>query len=99
MTPLRRYKIRVHKDVTTQDSRHFDQSTKEKIKRKIREILTVSPEEVGAPLAARCTDTEKSSSSTTIGLFIEFFAKKWSCLCSPAGSAATPKSTPKRCAA
>lgn len=46
----KRYKIRVHKEVTTRDSRRFDDSTKEKIKRKLREALSVSPEEAGAPL-------------------------------------------------
>lgn len=45
-----RYKIKVHKDVTTQDSRRFDPKTREKIKAKIRELLSVAPEEVGAPL-------------------------------------------------
>lgn len=48
--PPRRYKIKVHKDVTTRDSRRFDDRTKEKIKRKIRELLSTSPEQAGAPL-------------------------------------------------
>lgn len=47
--PLR-YKIKVHKDVTTQDSRRFDPKTREKIKAKIREVLSTAPEDVGAPL-------------------------------------------------
>lgn len=47
--PLR-YKIKVHKDVATQDSRRFDLKTREKIKAKIRELLCVAPEQVGAPL-------------------------------------------------
>ncbi|MBI3298819.1 MAG: type II toxin-antitoxin system RelE/ParE family toxin [Elusimicrobia bacterium] len=46
----RRWKIKVHKEVTTRDSRRFDDPTKEKIKRKLRELLAVSPEEAGAPL-------------------------------------------------
>jgi mRNA interferase RelE/StbE len=45
-----RYKIKVHKEVTTHDSRRFDKKTKEKIKAKIRELLSAAPEEVGAPL-------------------------------------------------
>ena len=45
-----RYKIRVHKDVIVQDSRRFDRKTREKIKAKIRELLSAAPEEVGAPL-------------------------------------------------
>lgn len=45
-----RYRIKVHKDVTTQDSRHFDGKTKEKIKAKIRELLSVAPEKIGASL-------------------------------------------------
>lgn len=45
-----RYKIKVHKEVTTHDSRRFGKKTKEKIKAKIRELLSLSPEEVGAPL-------------------------------------------------
>lgn len=48
--PPRRYKIKVHKDVTTRDGRRFDAATKDKIKRKIRELLSVAPEEAGAPL-------------------------------------------------
>lgn len=46
----RRYKIKVHQDVTTRDGRRFDDRTKEKIKRKLRELLSTSPEQVGAPL-------------------------------------------------
>jgi mRNA interferase RelE/StbE len=45
-----RYKIKVHKLVTTEDSRRFDASTKEKIKRKIKELLSVDPEKAGEPL-------------------------------------------------
>ena len=45
-----RYKIKVHKDVTNQDSRRFDKKTRERIKAKIRELLSVAPEEAGAPL-------------------------------------------------
>ena len=47
---VKRYKIQVHKLVTTQDSKRFDASTKEKIKKKIIDLLSVSPEEVGEPL-------------------------------------------------
>lgn len=46
----RPYKIKVHKDVTTKDSRPFDASTREKIKNKIRELLAVAPEQAGEPL-------------------------------------------------
>ena len=45
-----RYKIKVHKEVTTRDSPRFDQRTKEKIKAKIRELLSAAPDEVGDPL-------------------------------------------------
>ena len=45
-----RYKIKVHKEVTTQDSRHFDEKTKQKIKSKIRDLLSVAPDQAGAPL-------------------------------------------------
>lgn len=44
------YKIKLHKEVITHDSRRFDEQTKEKIKSKIRELLSVSPESVGEPL-------------------------------------------------
>lgn len=47
--PLR-YKIKVHKEVTTRDSRRFDAKTKDKIKAKIRELLSVAPEQAGSPL-------------------------------------------------
>lgn len=53
------YKIKVHKDVTTQDSRHFDNKTKEKIKAKIRELLSVAPEQVGAQLYFELKDYRK----------------------------------------
>jgi len=45
-----RYKIKVHKKVTTEDSRHFDPPTREKIKKKIVELLSTTPENVGEPL-------------------------------------------------
>lgn len=45
-----RYRIVVHKEVTTHDSRRFDKKTKDKIKAKIREFLSVAPDQVGAPL-------------------------------------------------
>lgn len=44
------YKIKLHKEVITRDGRHFDKQTKEKIKAKVRELLSVAPEEVGEPL-------------------------------------------------
>lgn len=47
--PLR-YRIKVHKEVITRDSRRFDEQTKEKIKAKIRELLSVEPDKVGEPL-------------------------------------------------
>jgi mRNA-degrading endonuclease RelE of RelBE toxin-antitoxin system len=46
----RRYKIKVHKKVTTDDSRQFDRQTRERIKRKIKELLSIAPEDVGEPL-------------------------------------------------
>lgn len=45
-----RYRIKVHKKVLTEDSRHFDQPTKEKIKKKCKELLSTSPEKAGEPL-------------------------------------------------
>src|SRR3989344_6229403 len=48
--PPRRYKILVHKKVTTEDSRRFDLPTREKIKKKIRELLSGTPESVGEAL-------------------------------------------------
>lgn len=45
-----RYKIKVHKGVTTQDSRRFDKKTREKIKARIKEQLSFAPEDAGAPL-------------------------------------------------
>jgi mRNA interferase RelE/StbE len=47
---VKRYKIKVHKLVTTEDSKQFDPATRDKIKKKITELLSVSPEEVGEPL-------------------------------------------------
>jgi mRNA interferase RelE/StbE len=47
---VKRYKIKVHKLVTTEDSKRFDAPTQEKIKKKIIDLLSVSPEEVGEPL-------------------------------------------------
>ena len=48
----RLYKIKLHKEVVTQDSRKFDPKTKEKIKKKCKELLTCYPEEAGEPLHA-----------------------------------------------
>ena len=45
-----RYKIKLHKQVITQDSRQFDPPTKEKIKAKIIDLLSHEPEKVGEPL-------------------------------------------------
>jgi mRNA interferase RelE/StbE len=45
-----RYKIKLHKEVVTEDSRQFDEKTKEKIKKKCKELLGSAPEQVGAPL-------------------------------------------------
>jgi len=53
------YKIKVHKEVTTRDSRRFDKKTKEKIKAKIRELLSVAPDEAGAPLRFELKDYRK----------------------------------------
>jgi len=47
---LRRYKIKVHKKVTTEDSKQFDEKTKEKIKKKCKELLSYHPEQAGEPL-------------------------------------------------
>lgn len=40
----------VHKEVTIRDSARFDKKTREKIKAKIRELLSKAPEKAGAPL-------------------------------------------------
>ncbi|MEK7743103.1 MAG: type II toxin-antitoxin system RelE/ParE family toxin [Elusimicrobiota bacterium] len=45
-----RYKIKVHKEVTARDSARFDEKTREKIKAKLRELLSTVPEKAGAPL-------------------------------------------------
>ena len=48
----RPYKIKLHKEVITQDSKKFDPKTKEKIKKKCKELLTRHPENVDEPLHA-----------------------------------------------
>ena len=45
-----RYKIRLHPEVISEDSKRFDEITKEKIKRKCIELLSHHPEEVGEAL-------------------------------------------------
>jgi len=45
-----RYKIRLHREVLTQDSKQFDSTTKEKIKKKCIQLLSDHPEEAGEPL-------------------------------------------------
>ncbi len=45
-----KYKIKVHKKVITEDSKLFDKKTKDKIKKKCKELLSASPEKVGEPL-------------------------------------------------
>ncbi|MBI1884060.1 MAG: type II toxin-antitoxin system mRNA interferase toxin, RelE/StbE family [Chlamydiae bacterium] len=42
--------MKVHKKVITEDSKHFDLKTKDKIKKKCKELLSHHPEEVGEPL-------------------------------------------------
>lgn len=53
------YKIRLHKEVTTEDSRRFDKSTKEKIKKKCIEILGSEPEKAGQPLRGQLSRYRK----------------------------------------
>ena len=48
--PPRPYKIKLHKAVTTEDSRAFDPAAKEKIKKKIKDLLSTAPEHAGEPL-------------------------------------------------
>ena len=43
------YKIKVHRKVVTEDSKRFDATTKEKIKRKCKEF-SHAPDKVGEPL-------------------------------------------------
>ena len=45
-----KYKIKLHKAVVTEDSRGFSKQTKEKIKKKCIELLSVSPATVGDQL-------------------------------------------------
>ncbi len=59
MIPVRRYKIKVHKLVVTEDSKRFDAQTKEKIKRKCKELLSFEPEKVGVPLRFELKDYRK----------------------------------------
>lgn len=47
---MKRYKIKVHKKVISEDSRHFDIKTKEKIKKKCFDLLCQDPEKAGEPL-------------------------------------------------
>jgi len=54
-----RYKIKVHKKVTTEDGRRFDEKTKEKIKRKCKELLSTSPDKVGEQLHGELKDYRK----------------------------------------
>ena len=49
-TEILRYKIKLHKKVLSEDSKRFDEKTKEKIKKKCIELLSFHPEEVGEPL-------------------------------------------------
>lgn len=44
------YKIRLHKKVILEDNKLFDEKTKDKIKKKCRELLSHSPDKVGEPL-------------------------------------------------
>lgn len=48
--PPRRYRIKLHKKVLTEDSRSFDPKTREKIKAKCIELLSYHPDQVGEPL-------------------------------------------------
>jgi len=47
--PLR-YKIKLHPEVVSIDSKRFDSSTRDKIKKKCVELLSQKPGEVGEPL-------------------------------------------------
>ncbi len=47
---MARFKIVLHPDVIRQDSRYFDFKTKEKIKKKCKELLIEHPHEAGEPL-------------------------------------------------
>ena len=44
------YRIKLHKKVISEDSHQLDEKTKEKIKKKCRELLSTDPENVGEPL-------------------------------------------------
>jgi len=46
----KRYKIWLHKEVREVDGQQFDKRTKEKIKKKCRDLLSIHPEEVGESL-------------------------------------------------
>jgi mRNA interferase RelE/StbE len=44
------YKIKLHPEVISEDSKRFDAIAKEKIKKKCKELLSQHPEEAGSPL-------------------------------------------------
>ena len=50
MVSALQYKIKLHRAVLEEDSKHIDAKAKEKIKKKCRELLSTAPEEVGEPL-------------------------------------------------
>ncbi len=44
------YKIKLHRAVLEEDSKHIDAKAKEKIKKKCHELLSKAPDQVGEPL-------------------------------------------------
>ncbi len=44
------YKIKLHRAILEEDSKHIDAKTKEKIKKKCQELLSSAPLDVGEPL-------------------------------------------------
>jgi len=45
-----RYKIKLHKEVISEDSKKIDPRTKDKIKQKCLQLLSYEPEKAGEPL-------------------------------------------------
>lgn len=59
MVKLPSYKVLLHRKVISEDSRHFDRKTKDKIKKRCLELLSEEPEKVGAPLHGELSEYRK----------------------------------------
>jgi len=56
-----RYNIKIHRKVIKEDARQFDERTKEKIKNKCKELLSIAPEKAGESLHFELKDYCKSA--------------------------------------